>query len=285
MDERHWWIAQHIGHTFRIDLSIQTNNAFMESFICNEEIIDKINGFLCMNGTNKIFFCCSKDELADRNILVLDSLLKLPKHISQNIDNAIILYFIRHDTNQEISQAYIHKEVYCGEIKNISHVLFNIYNDLLLPSFKQNRDWGSCDEQSKTQIIHNMEKYVNSMGAVLQDTQSSKNLLLRRVGDPEILNELKQPRLTTESPVIKYCEDLALDWINTIENILSDICDERFIHPSVGPLSELERWQRKQRLLSSLTEQLKTKECKSIISGLIGVKSKVLKKWKVVDTG
>jgi dynein heavy chain len=59
----------------------------------------------------------------------------------------------------------------------------------------------------------------------------------------------------------------------------------RFIHPSVGPLSELERWQRKQRLLASLTEQLKSKECKSVISGLISVKSKVLKKWKAVDSG
>jgi dynein heavy chain, axonemal len=53
----------------------------------------------------------------------------------------------------------------------------------------------------------------------------------------------------------------------------------------VGPNSELERWQRKQRLLSNLTEQLKTKECKSVISALITAKSKVLKKWKIIDTG
>ena len=53
----------------------------------------------------------------------------------------------------------------------------------------------------------------------------------------------------------------------------------------MGPKSELERWQRKQRLLSNLTEQLKTKECKNVISALISVKSKVLKKWKVIDTG
>jgi dynein heavy chain len=284
MDERHWWIAQQISHAFKIDLSIQTNNTFMERFICDSDVLEKINGFLCMNGSNKIFFCCLKDDLAERNIIALDSLLKIPKQFSHNIDNAIILYFIRHDTNQEINQALIHKEVYCGEIKNVSQILFNIYNDLLLPNFKANRDWGSCSEETKTQIIHNMEKYINTIGTILHDNQSSKNLLLKRV-DPEILNDLKQPRLTTDSPVIKICEDVALDWIKTIENILSDICDERFIHPSVGPLSELERWQRKQRLLSNLTEQLKTKECKSIISGLIAVKSKVLKKWKAVDTG
>lgn len=59
----------------------------------------------------------------------------------------------------------------------------------------------------------------------------------------------------------------------------------RIIHQSVGPNSELERWQRKQRLLSNLTEQLKTKECKSVMSALITSKSKVIKKWKIIDTG
>ena len=53
----------------------------------------------------------------------------------------------------------------------------------------------------------------------------------------------------------------------------------------MGPNSELERWQRKQRLLSNLTEQLKTKECKNVISALITCKSKVIKKWKIIDTG
>ena len=228
MDERHWWIAQHIGHVFKIDLSIQANNSFMEKFILDAEVLEKVNGFLCMNGSNKLFFCCLKNELEDRNILTLDSLLKIPKHMSQNVDNVIILYFLRHDTNQEISQAYIHKEVYCGEIKNVSNILFNIYNDLLLPSFKANKDWGSCSDETKTQIVHNMEKYVNTIGTILHDNQGSKSALLKKVENPEILNELKQPRLTLDSPVIKVCEEIALDWIRTIENILSDICDERY---------------------------------------------------------
>jgi dynein heavy chain len=108
--------------------------------------------------------------------------------------------------------------------------------------------------------------------------------MLKRV-DPDALNELKQPRISADAPIIKYCEDLASDWMLTIEHILGDISDEKFIHQSVGPSSELDKWQRKQRLLSSLTEQLKTKECKSVISALITSKSKVLKKWKIIDTG
>ena len=50
--------------------------------------------------------------------------------------------------------------------------------------------------------------------------------MLKRV-EADALTELKQPRINPDSPIIKYCEDLTLEWIETIENILSDICDER----------------------------------------------------------
>ena len=57
----------------------------------------------------------------------------------------------------------------------------------------------------------------------------------------------------------------------------------RFMDPNAGPLSELERWRRRQRLLTSITEQLKSKECKAVIGVLITAKSRLLKKWKNVD--
>jgi len=53
--------------------------------------------------------------------------------------------------------------------------------------------------------------------------------------------------------------------------------------PNAGPLSELERWRRRQRLLTNITEQLKGKECKAVIGVLITAKSRLLKKWKQID--
>ena len=55
--------------------------------------------------------------------------------------------------------------------------------------------------------------------------------------------------------------------------------------PNSGPLSELDKWRRRQRLLTNLTEQLKSKECKTVIGVLITAKSRFLKKWKVIDSG
>lgn len=63
---------------------------------------------------------------------------------------------------------------------------------------------------------------------------------------------------------------------------MTQSCD-RFIEPNSGPLMELERWHRQQRLLTSIAEQLKSKDCKAVISVLITCKSRLLKKWKIVD--
>lgn len=55
------------------------------------------------------------------------------------------------------------------------------------------------------------------------------------------------------------------------------------MHPSLGPSSEIDRWTRKQRLITNLLEQLKSKECKAVIGALITSKSKVIRKWKAID--
>ena len=227
MDERHWWIAQRVAQAFSID----PKSGFLEKFICEHSTLEQINNLLCQNGSNKLFFVRQKGLSQISNIIVIDNLLKLPdtqvtEDSGNQADNSIILYFIRHDTIQEISPSLISKELFCGEIKNISQILFNVYNDLLLTMFQSNKEWGSCTETNKHQAIKNMEKYVNGINEFSVDSHASKNMMLKRV-EAEALVELKQPRINPESPIVKYCEDLALEWMTTIENILSDICDER----------------------------------------------------------
>ena len=53
--------------------------------------------------------------------------------------------------------------------------------------------------------------------------------------------------------------------------------------PFAGPLMELEKWKKRQKMLTSITDQLKGKECKAVIAVLITAKCKVLKRWKSTD--
>jgi dynein heavy chain len=175
MDERHWWIAQRISQTFNVNLQ------HLESFICDEDTLNKINNFLGLNGANKLFFYRQKDELIDSKINAIDSLLKLPKAAVPSNDSLIILYFLRYNTTNDVHSSQISKEIQCGEIKNASQIIYHIYNDLFLPLFKANKDWGDCNDETKTQIILNMDKYVNNIGTIIQENKNARNLVKSRV--------------------------------------------------------------------------------------------------------
>ena len=57
----------------------------------------------------------------------------------------------------------------------------------------------------------------------------------------------------------------------------------RLEDPYSGPLSELAKWQRRQTLLTSLVEQLRSKECRTVVAALVAAKSKLLKRWRSID--
>jgi hypothetical protein len=274
MDERHWWIATRLAQAF----SFENTTGYIEKFICDLDNLEKINNFLCSNGTNKLFCASlklndfssdnnnnnnnnqisirSEDSQHAKTIYLIENVLKLPKQIQENLDQSIILYFLRHDTTQEVSQSHIFKDVYCGEIKNVSQILFNVYNDLFLNLLNTNQTWSTTTTISnnlidnnnnynspnsnssiRAQSVRNMEKYINGLNEISSlANQNQKNMLLKRV-DPDALDELKQPRISPDSQVIRYCEDLAQEWIITIENILSDICDERLLLKGIKKLN------------------------------------------------
>jgi ribosomal protein S17E len=146
----------------------------LEKFICEPSVLEKINNFLCMNGSTKLFFISNLDFETNKHadISVLENLLSL--QVNVNVENLTILYFIRHDNTQEVSPTQIFKEVFCGEIKNVSQILFNVYNDMLLKAFETNKNWGNISDTNKNQAIRNMEKFVNGINQFSVDNQSTK---------------------------------------------------------------------------------------------------------------
>ncbi|XP_069110280.1 uncharacterized protein, partial [Argopecten irradians] len=187
------------------------------------------------------------------------------------------------------------RDVFCGELKhNTIETLTALLSDVYLPLIKAQKEWGECNNECQTNLTHSMDKFLTALNESTASMQTSKQLMLKQ---PEnvILNDFKQQRAAALDPQLNsQYEELVNDWMNTIETTLNDTSDERkvafpdepasrFLDPNAGPLSELERWRRRQRLLTNITEQLKSKECKAVIGVLITVKSRLLKKWKNVD--
>lgn len=94
-----------------------------------------------------------------------------------------------------------------------------------------------------------------------------------------------------------YLEDLMLEWCLQIESYLEDNDQSRYDAPDSGPDTEIEFWKRRMQKLTSITEQMKAKECKQTVAILTSIsknggdqynKTKILallRRWKRIDVG
>ncbi|KAL5009692.1 hypothetical protein ScPMuIL_011997 [Solemya velum] len=284
MDERHWWIAGKIQETFKI--GGYDNPTLLEDFMCEEPTLAKINRFLKSGGPCRLFFYSQKPEngvLSARELHVTGSLASLK---DVDLDNVNILYFLRNVVEKDVDATHMERDIFCGELKhNTIETLTTLLSDIYIPLIKAQKEWGECNQEGQAGLTYSMDKFLTALNESTASMQSSKQLMLKQ---PEniVLNDFKQQRAAALDPqLIGQYEELVIQWMNTIEAILVDTSDERFMDPNAGPLSELERWRRRQRLLTSITEQLKGKECKAVIGVLITAKSRFLKRWKTVDAG
>ncbi|XP_077977225.1 dynein axonemal heavy chain 8-like isoform X3 [Glandiceps talaboti] len=288
MDERHWWIATKIQESFHIG-GFHDNPTLLEDFLTEAQTLEMINQFLGPGGPNKLFFYSDRPQTAGgqttlhstRQLHVIGSLAQLK---DVNVEETTVLYFLRHGVEREVDPVHMEKDVFCGELRHSTVENLNtLLSDIFIPLMRAQKDWGECSDENVSQFLHQMDKYASALSETTSVQATVGKQVLRR---PEIMvtNEFSKHRAAAyDQNIISEYEALVTDWMATIDNALADGGDERFMDPNSGPLSELERWKRRQRMLSNIMEQLKGKECKTVIGVLISSKSKILKKWKIVD--
>ncbi|XP_025098007.1 LOW QUALITY PROTEIN: dynein gamma chain, flagellar outer arm-like [Pomacea canaliculata] len=282
MDERHWWIAGKIQESFKI--GGYENPSLLEDFMCEESTLGIVNRFLKAGGPCRLFFYCQNRDsgvLSTNELYVTGNLAALK---DSDLEKITVLYFLRNHADKDVDPNHMERNIFCGELKhNTIEALGSLLSDVYIPLLRAQKDWGQCNDEEQSHLMHSMDKFVIALNETAATMRHSRQWILRQ---PEniTLNDFKQQRAASLDPrFIGQYEELVTEWINPIESILFDMSDERFMDPSAGPMSELERWRRRQRLLISLTEQLKGKECKAVIAILIQAKSRLLKKWKATD--
>ncbi|XP_077973667.1 uncharacterized protein LOC120348568 isoform X2 [Styela clava] len=283
MDERHWWIATKIQETFQVDDT--DSPTALEQFLVDPNQLSVVTQFFAADGLNKLFIYGRRPEnraWMQEDLNMTTSLINI-SNIGMN--DFVCVFFLRQSTHNEVEPMHLHRDIYCGEIKsNPLHQLSTVLSQVFYPLLRSQRDWQKCPTDHKQQFLHNVEKYVNVFASATNKSDATKQQILRL---PETLvsSDFKQHRISSQfdSAVIREYESVVQDWMQTIDGVLSEGNDERLLDVHSGPLTEVDRWHRRQRVLATIMEQLKTKECKNVIGVLIQAKSKLLKKWKAMD--
>ncbi|XP_029452717.1 dynein gamma chain, flagellar outer arm-like [Rhinatrema bivittatum] len=291
MDERHWWIAIKVQETFQIG-GREDNPAELEEVFLQPENLQLINEFLQAAGHQTLFFFAEagdKQTLTKWDLRVIPDLLRsqeLPgRGKGRNPSPShTLLYFLRPETGRAVDPLRIERDVFCGEIKdnpieNLSCLLIS----LIFPILRARRDWGCCSQESVTHFLSGLDKYAAAIQDIANATNSEKQQILKRPRNIVSIDFLQQRSAILDSDIVSENETLVSEWIKTIDLILMETVDERVLDINTTPLTELDWWRRRQKLFSSITEQLRGRECKTVIALLIFAKSRLLKKWKALD--
>ena len=87
-----------------------------------------------------------------------------------------------------------------------------------------------------------------------------------------------------EAHIVAEFEKTAEDWCQETEKLLAEGDGSgRSESDDAGPETELEYWRTRMAKFNSITEQLRGRECKVVLGVLGAAKSRVLKRWKLLD--
>eukprot|EP01135_Chromosphaera_perkinsii_P007354 Nk52_evm2s805 gene=Nk52_evmTU2s805 len=295
MDERHWWIISKLQEAFSClntsEIPSSHYATIVENFIMQESVITLCNTFFQEIGPRMLIFQCKEaTSIEEMNVeLAAAGKTKLIS-VSDGQDQIRFtegkgFYFIRIIETEGIPVEGFEKNVMCGEI--VPPVLSSFEMNLetiYLPMFRKDYKWGNCSPDSSNYFLQYADKFAttitNTVGGI-----NDKKITLRLPGSTSF-SKIQKTSLTRTVPpdVLTQFEKCVEDWFRVIDGVLQkDNISKKEIDPSHGPNTEWEIWKQRFMDLSSILEQLRSQECKTILAVLVSAKSKQLKKWKVID--
>ena len=166
--------------------------------------------------------------------------------------------------------------------------------------FESSEQWGKCSEEQKGDFTLEMGHFIGTIKEALSSLVGGLVLDKPQLPSPEILDARTFTKMAKDNHELIHDFEVLLEgWCNQIQAYLDEPAtkgggldgDE---NEDVGPLKELENWRNRMQRLTSISEQLKRKDCKSVI-GLLQTVTKnsadptkqkmmsLLRRWKQTD--
>jgi dynein heavy chain len=194
-------------------------------------------------------------------------------------------YFIR-TTPKAITTANLYSDVYFGVITDILPSLKDIVRAVVLPALKAQENWGVLTRKKKgpvEEFMDGLEKFVDTLNVAMGSIKDSIKLHPTTIdlsvykGPSDILNAANSPE------VVDSLEQLIGEWCKQIEQVLAESEQMRKEADDIGPNAELAHWKARMAKFNSITDQLKSQDCKTVVNILHAAKSRLLKSWKDLD--
>ncbi|XP_052742928.1 dynein axonemal heavy chain 8 [Bicyclus anynana] len=176
------------------------------------------------------------------------------------------------------------------ETENIVSGIFKTLQRVYVPAVKACQAWGDLNPPNpksadiiKTYISRIM-LFIDYLAKTKVDldccTKFKINLILY---EEELSDQDKMKAAITKTHVLEEICSFVKQWVKQITMVLVQSQQLRREPSNIGPLAELDHWRRQLTSFTSIIEHIKSEPCQMYIYTLIRAKSKLIKKWRLID--
>jgi len=239
---------------------------------------DEITDFLSGKGENKLFFYFQIADTTSEFGETVDA-NEHPRLFLTDGENERIkgkaVYFARAGPEGKpvSSSGTTDGEVVFGELSpQPIMVLDSIFTPVYMQLIKrlEEGDWGQCETEQKKEFNGVMTKFSTELGEAIKSLTTG--IELRKVDRrfEARFKSMSAPRLASDQEVVKHCEEVFKDWLKVIDDAVEEGNKQEMDkkHLESGPHTELDFWRQRMQKLTSIQEQLKSKDCKAVFAVL-----------------
>ena len=156
-------------------------------------------------------------------------------------------------------------------LESFEGLIRRLYKPLL--SSQTLREWGKAETDHQNEFMISLDSLVQNLQESLKSLHSGLELCKP---DKSIeAQALASENAASDPTVVAHFIELLEDWCMKVEAYLDDSDRSRWETNDSGPDTELEYWRRRMQRLTNITDQLKTRQCKTVIAVLTTVTKQV----------
>jgi dynein heavy chain len=301
LQARHRWMAEVTASAFNKDVQ------FVEDVFREHGNLKRFNDFL--EGKSKhshIFIFDQKTDVINEVGEPVDGpgeakLIVTPGEQERLKGRAV--YFLRTLPNEKAvkldvssDQELMFGEIAANPLASLDTSLGSVFMPYLQRSFGE---WGQCDTEQKQEFLVGFERFSGELSEAIKSLSGGIELrALENKYDVDPRTMAAHDIVREHPEVVQQFEQLLDQWCRQIEQYLEQSLDKGETKDrEPGPHTELEYWRSRMQRITSITEQLKSKDCKVVFSVLhhvtrvnqdVAPKNRqvvfnTLRRWKQID--
>jgi dynein heavy chain len=161
-------------------------------------------------------------------------------------------------------------EVLFGEISEhtvftLNTIVNNVYKPLV--DRLDGADWGSCESEQKKEFMQTFDRFAKEVREAILSLAS--NIILEPYPPQHQKDAMNIHNTKNLSPdMLSDFEKIFNEWSEKIEQTLEEAEAEKKEDKEAGPRQELEYWKQRMRKLTCVSEQLRSKNCRTVFDVL-----------------